>query len=119
MKGDIFHAHFPYNFADTQQLLSGITSLIKETLENSISLTESTHCINKSILSSANDNDHISEVLYSPGGQIKIRVSPVLQRPRAKLNFLVDFQRISNMYSYKCPCRIYYRCTGISLTHTR
>jgi hypothetical protein len=62
-----------------------IASLIKEMSENSTSVTDSTHCINKAILCSGSkvvDNTN-QDVLNSYEGQNMLRVRPILHRPSA------------------------------------
>jgi hypothetical protein len=56
-----------------------------------------THCINKAILRSGNnDVDHISEeVLNNFNGQIKVSVDPILYRPSVKIYLPVKFLFIS------------------------
>jgi hypothetical protein len=59
----------------------GAASLIKEMLGQSISVTDSTHCINKAILYLGdNDVNHINDVPNSPDKQNKICSNPILHR---------------------------------------
>jgi hypothetical protein len=67
---NVIHAYLGYKFVATQ--LMDIASLIKEMSGRSKSINASTHCINKPILCSGNNEvHHISEqVLNSLDGQI-------------------------------------------------
>lgn len=74
-------------------------SVIKDKSGNSISITDSTHCINKTNLwSGKNDDNHINEVVLNDlDRQIKISIVPMQFRPSVKVHFPVEFQVISDM----------------------
>jgi hypothetical protein len=65
-----------------QKQSTGTVSRLKELIEKSTSVIDSTHCINKAILcSGSNDIDHTrEEVLNRLGGQIRITAGPILPR---------------------------------------
>jgi hypothetical protein len=73
IKIDMIHGYLGYNtIAIHQQLMGIIASLIKELSGKSTSVIYCTHCINKAVLFSGNnDIDHISEVFNSLDGQMK------------------------------------------------
>jgi hypothetical protein len=73
---------------DTQKI--GIFLIIKETPGESISASDSTHRLNKTILCSGNDAD----------GQIKIIMYSSLYGPHAKINFSVEFQDLPRIFLF-------------------
>jgi hypothetical protein len=52
IKGDMIYAYLCYNNVAIQEQLTGIALLIKEMSRKITSVTDTTHCINKEILSS-------------------------------------------------------------------
>jgi hypothetical protein len=72
VKRFVIHPYLFYNIAAVQKQLMGIASLVKEIRRKSLSVIDSTFCINNAILcSGTNDVGHISEgVLNSPDGNI-------------------------------------------------
>jgi hypothetical protein len=57
----MIYAYLGCNIVVIQAQLLGIASLIKEMSGKTACVTDSTHCINKAILCSEKDVDHVSE----------------------------------------------------------
>jgi hypothetical protein len=90
VKGDAIHAYLGYNTAIQQQHMR-IASVIKEIPGKSSAAVYFTHRINKTILCKINnDVGHISEVLNSLDGRIKIRIDPILSRHSTKIHFPME-----------------------------
>jgi hypothetical protein len=73
IKGVVIYASSGYDLVAIQQTITVTASITKKMPGKSISLTDSTCCINKAILFLASIAvDYIEEVLTSLDGQIKI-----------------------------------------------
>jgi hypothetical protein len=91
IKGNVIHACLGYNIIAIQEQLMGIASLIKEILGKSISIINSTYCVNRAILCSGNID--VKEVLSS----LDRHKDPILYRPSVKIHVPLEIQVISDI----------------------
>jgi hypothetical protein len=76
IKDYVIHVHLGCNFVAIQGQHIDMASLNKVMSGRSITVTDSTHCINKAVIVSENNNiDHINEVLNSIDGNILLSCS--------------------------------------------